>query len=217
MLKLPSISTAILSASFVFLPALSAAAHADTYKLYTVAYTQSETFFMGDDFGDYAINSSLVSFDGKTLCGTPWFQTCYQVGNAITGKSFYSTTLPTATPNPNPNPKSPVSDKPSGPNWDILSSVGNLFFGFYQAPDGTLSRGIWDGSDPVKDLISRGSIDGGFASANGNVFFTDGLDNTLVVGVDLSTSPVPEPGTLSLSATALLASAAALKRRLRSR
>ena len=214
MLKLPSLAATCFAASFVLQPALTATAHADIYKLYTVAYTQSETFAMGDDFGNYAINSSIV-FNGQNLCGTSYLQLCYQVGNAITGRRSFSSTIPPGQSDP--NPKSPHFDQPTGPNWDILSSVGGLFFGFYQAPDGTLSRGIWDGSNPLTDRISAGSIDGGFVSAAGDVYFIDGLDNTLVFGLDLSTSPVPEPGTLSLTAMALLTSAAAFGRRFRTR
>ena len=214
MLRLPSISVNLVTASLGLLSLTSIAAHADTYKLYTVAYTQSETFAMGDDFGNYAIASSL-NFNGQNFCGTSYLQPCYQVGNAITGQHSYASTLPPSEYDP--SVKAPHSLRPSGPDWDILSSVGGLFFGFYQAPGGTLSRGIWDGSDPITDRIGGGSIDGGFASSNGNVYFIDGIDNTLVVGVDLTTSPVPEPGTLLLSATALLASAASFSRRLRAR
>ncbi len=191
---------------------LPSTAFADEYKLFVVANTQSEHFVMGDDFGDYAVLLS-TPFGSPSPCGgAASFGSCYASGNAGQSTLSYSTTLPLASPDA--NPRSGHANLPSGPGWQLTSTLGNLFSGFYQASDGTVTRGIWDGSDPVADRISGGSIDGGFASANGNVFYIDGLDNALVVGIDLQTSPVPEPGTLSLTATALLATAGVARRRL---
>ena len=182
---------------------------ADTYKLFVVQDTQSERFVMGDDFGDYAFNSSLT-FGHTNLCGTSSLDVCYGVGNVFTGALSYSSVLPSPVTDPHPGAAQVV--QPSGPNWDPLRYLGGLSSGYYTLPNGWMTRGIWDGSDPVADLVSRGTIDGGFASANGNVFFADGSDNTLVVGIDQQTSPVPEPTTLSLVGTACLAAAALRKR-----
>ena len=203
-----------------FLPFLSAlplvttlfasSARADDYKLYTVAETQSERFVMGDDFGNYAFSSSSNA-SPINLCGTSYLDSCYQVGNAITGTSYYSSTIPAPAADPDPLPGH--ADLPTKPGWDLTKALGYLFSGSYQSPGGQLTRGIWDGSDPIASYLGAGSIDGGFASANGNVFYIDGLDNTLVVGIDLQTSPVPEPGTLSLTATALIAAASFGRRR----
>ena len=191
---------------------LAASAHADDYKLYTVANTESEHFVMGDDFGNYAFNSSLV-IGPTNLCGTSYLGLCYQAGNAITGTSYYSSTIPAPIADPNAQPGH--TDLPTGPGWQIYNTLGNLFAGSYQLSNGDLKIGIWDGSDPVANYLGHGSIDGGLSSANGNVFFIDGVNNTLVVGIDLQTSPVPEPGTLSLTATALVAAASFGRRRLR--
>ena len=190
---------------------LAPSAHADAYKLYVVADTQSETFVMGDDFGDYAFSSSFV--DGHTnRCGTSYLDACYQVGNAITGASYFSSTIP--APVADPNPLTGHTDLPTGSGWDLQKNLGYLFSGDYQSPNGASRQGIWDGADPVASYLGEGSIDGGFSSANGNVFYIDGVNNTLVVGVDLQTSPVPEPGTLSLMTTALVTASAFGRRRL---
>ena len=189
---------------------LISSARADAYKLYVVADTQSEAFVMGDDFGDYAFNSSLV-IGYTNLCGTSYLDSCYQVGNAITGTSYYSSTIPAPLPDPNAPPGH--ADLPTGAAWDIYKQLGNLFSGSYEFPDGTLKIGTWDGSNPITNYLGNGSVDGGLSSANGNVFYTDGVNNTLVVGIDLQTSPVPEPGTLSLTATAVLSAAAFGRRR----
>ncbi len=190
---------------------ITASARADSYQLYTVASTQSEHFVMGDDFGNYAFNSSLV-IGPANLCGTSYLDACYKVGNAITGTSYYSSTIPGPAADPHPLPGK--TDLPTGSGWLLSGQLGNLFDGLYNSPSGTQTFGIWDGSDPVANYLGYGSIDGGLASANGNVFFIDGINNTLVVGIDLQTSPVPEPGTLSLTATALAAALTFGRRRL---
>lgn len=191
---------------------LVSSARADAYKLYAVTESQSEHFVMGDDFGDYAFTSSLVT--GNTnLCGTSSLDTCYQVGNAITGTSYYSSTIP--APVADPNASSGHADLPTGPDWDIYKQLGNLFSGSYQAPNGYTKIGTWDSANGLENYLGDGSIDGGFSSANGNVFYIDGVNNTLVVGVDLQTSPVPEPATLSLTATAVIAAATFGRRRLK--
>ncbi len=180
-------------------------ARADSYKLYVVANTQSEHFVMGDDFGDYAFNSSFSSITGghTNLCGTSYLDPCYQVGNVFTGKSYFSNTIPDPVTDPKPLPGH--AEIPTGPEWTLTKDLGNLFVGYYQSPSGQTKRGIWDGSDPVASFLGYGSIDGGFASSNGDVFYIDGINDSLVVGIDQQTSPVPEPGTLPLTATALLA------------
>ena len=139
------------------------------------------------------------------LCGTSYLDLCYEVGNVFTGASYYSSSVP--APLSDPNASSGHTDLPAGPGWHVDKSLGNLFEGSYQAPNGLLKFGIWDGPDPVAGYLGQGSIDGGLSSANGNVFYIDGYNNTLVVGIDLQTSPVPEPGTLSLTASALVAAA----------
>ena len=208
--RFPKFALALVSATPVVALMLPSIAHADTYQLYVVANTQSEHFVMGDDFGDFAISLSLPFASPSPCGGLALFSPCYEVGNVASQAVSYTANLPIATPDP--DPKSGHDDLPTGPGWQLTGELGNLFAGYYQAPNGTEKRGIWDGSDPALSYLSDGSLDGGFASANGNVFYIDGFNNTLVVGIDLQTSPVPEPGTLSLTATALLA-VTALRRR----
>ena len=73
--------------------------------------------------------------------------------------------------------------------------------------------GLFDGTDPMLDYLGYGSIDGGFMTANGNVFFIDGALDTLDVAIDLDTIPAPEPGSLMLLGTGALGMVEVVRRR----
>jgi hypothetical protein len=62
----------------------------------------------------------------------------------------------------------------------------------------------------------NGSFDGGFINSNGDAVFIDGLNDTLVSVVDVSTdpAPVPEPESLIFVGTGLLAVFGTVRRRM---
>lgn len=181
---------------------------ADTFKLVTVASTQSENFAAGDDLGNYAIN--VATWSGSP-CGH--VANCFQVGNASSSGFTFSQTLPvlgsgatyTNAPETHPN---------LGANWVVSGMLGDIFAATYYGV-GWSKQGIFNGTDPLTDYLGTGSIDGGLVSSDGNVYFIDGADNTLVVALDLSTAPTPEPTTLTLLGTGLSGLASLLYRRTR--
>ena len=183
---------AVLAAFVSAMALVPRSASADTFTLYTVDATESENFHSGDDLGNFVINAN-----GSPAhpCGVSALS-CFQVGSAKTSSTYYTTTAPTlgkGATNGSGAPTHPVL----GAAWDVTGELGGIFAATYCSGDLTL-RGIFDGTDPRNDYLGVGSIDGGLVSKGGNVFFDDGLDNTLVVAMDTSMAPAPEPGTITL-------------------
>lgn len=198
-----------------------ARAFADTYSLSAVAYTQSENFAGGDDFGNYTINvSDRMLHDPNYNCGgvvNPMF--CFETHYINSSTPVLTTAPPTLWNDPNPiaGTDSCSLDAGSGFNaYRILCDNGHMIFGgFFDLPDGSFLRGIWSGSNPNldADYLGNGSIDGGFMTANGNAYFIDGLHDSLDVALNLSATPVPEPGTLVLLGTGALSLLGITRRR----
>jgi hypothetical protein len=196
-------------------------AFADTYQLKAATSTQSETFYAGDDFGNYTINleDKVVEIPNFSCGGVINPPSCYE-----THYINRATNLLTVAPPPLWNDPDPIAgpdpckvDTSAGFHpLSVLCGNGHIIFaGFYDKPDGSEVRGIWTGSDPnpVLDYIGNGSIDGGFMTANGNAYFIDGLHDTLDVALDLSTVPAPEPGSLLLFGSGISFLLALMRRR----
>ena len=207
------------SCALAMLVSPAARAFADTYSLTAVAYTQSENFAAGDDFGNYTINvSDRLINDSHYNCGgavNPMF--CYET-------HYINSSIPVFTTVPPPlwNDPDPIAGSDScapGAGFDvyrILCANGHMIFaGSFDLPSGRSLRGIWSGSDPdlYADYLGSGSIDGGFMTGNGNAYFIDGLHDSLDVALNLSATPVPEPGTLVLLGTGALSLLGITRRR----
>ena len=198
----------------------AARSFADTYSLSAVAFTQSENFFAGDDYGNYTINlASHAALCVGSSPGGPCFQTHY----INSPHDLFTTIPPPLWTDPSPIAGSDPCAVASGSGFSVLRILCNnghmIFSGYYSGPGIAPGRGIWAGSnpDPVSSYLGRGSIDGGFMTANGNAFFIDGYNNTLDVALDLSTSPIPEPGSLVLLGTGALSLLGVARRKIRGR
>jgi hypothetical protein len=201
--KMRLFSTAIALTLFSFIAARPALG--DSYQLTVVNTSQHESFYGIDAAGDFVVNLSADLVNG---CGnsTPCYAT-YDVGQS---SPVFSTTPP-ALNYDDGTPCSPILFPGFTPEGG-LHGICNNGHSIVGGSDAQQPHGVWDGPDPIADLLLIGSFDGGFMNANGDAVFVDGLANTLISAVDLTTASTPEPSSFVLLATGCLSMLGAFRR-----
>jgi hypothetical protein len=207
-MKKTYIVAVILMAAVFLLTAVSA--FADTFEINVISYTQSEDFYGIDATGNFVVNvSNQLAFSKSTACGgaqnvSSCFET-YYVGQQ-------SPVFSTVAPSLNYDDGSKCSVSVDG---GLISGVCNNGYDIFGGFIGN-QRGVWTGDDPSTDFLMNGSFDGGFINSNGDAVFIDGLNDTLVSVVDVSTDPAPvaEPESLILVGTGFLAMFGAVRHRI---
>ncbi|HZY63187.1 MAG TPA: PEP-CTERM sorting domain-containing protein [Edaphobacter sp.] len=213
-----AIASCVLTTTMLF----QARGFADRYNLTEVVHTQRETFAAGDDFGNYTIDMTgwMSQFFNRTCGSVENAASCYAtyyVGNSAPVMTTY---VPALWVDPHPIAGTDSCALAPGTGfhaYNILCANGHMIFsGEYDLPDGNYLRGIWVGSNPdvSLDYLGDHSIDGGFMTANGNAYFIDGLNDSLDVALNLDASPIPEPESIFLLGTGLVALLGIARKRL---
>jgi hypothetical protein len=166
---------------------LSRTAHADP-----IISSQSDSFFGIDDSGAYVVN---LSANYTNPCGT-YYASCFATYYPGNSNPVYSSSAP-ALSYDDGYACDPVLFPGLTPMHGVCNDGHAIVGGFYDN-----QFGIWNGPDPVADLIdANGSFDGGDMNANGEVVFIDGRHDTLDVAGAPLISIAPEPNSLILLGT----------------
>ena len=176
-------------------------AHADAYQVFDLGGANARTIYGIDTVG------TVVVYDGA--CPASKSYICYLTySDGVAAPGFLL--APPSLTYDNGTPCTP--SVPSGTTvFHADCNNGREVLGaFFSSP---LKEGVFLGPDPVADYFHSGTADKIALNASGDFAWTDGLDEELFEAVDLTTAPAPEPNSLLLLATGVLAGAEVLRRR----
>lgn len=181
-------------------------ANADTYQI----------FDLGSDAGGrlvYGIDTAgTVVIEDLGGCGNPSGIICYQTST----DGIYTASGLLAPPSLTYDDGTPCtpSGLPAGvvPVLGVCNNSREVFSALsFNAPG---AAGIFTGPDPVADFIQHTNVaDQIVLDASGDFAWTDGFFEEIYEAVDLTTASVPEPNSMLLLGTGVLAATAMVRRR----
>jgi len=187
----------------IVLFAVPKSAFADTYQIFNLGSDQNYFFYGMDDFGLVVI-SNPVAF----LCG---YSTCYYtfMNGISTG---YSSTAPTAVYYSVVDACTPSVPPGGRVLYGACNDNGQEAFTGYLTPDQEYPD-VYTGPDPVTDFLARGGEGFVFMNSLGDIVWDDHFTENWYLAIN-TTSTVPEPNSLFLLGTGILAALGTMRRRI---
>jgi hypothetical protein len=179
-------------------------ANADTYQIFNLGGANPRNIFGIDTAGTVVVSDVLCPVGNTSPC----YQTFFD-GVATSGFLL----APPSLTYDNGSPCTPTVPAGTAVFNGECNNGREVFGALFNSP---LVQGVFIGPDPVADFFHSGSADKIVLNAAGDFAWTDGLDEELFEAVDLTTdSTVPEPNSMLLLGTGVLAAAGVVRRRFR--
>jgi hypothetical protein len=188
---------------------VAAPAFADTYQIFALDSDQ-DRFFRGMDSNGTVVIAYGSSTDTTCDSITPKCFSTYIDG----AFSYTSHTLPGFTAD-NGTPCTPTLPPGGLVEHGVCNNGREAFTGFMSKDQARPD--IYTGPDPVADLVAHDGEGLIFMNSRGDIVYDNHFADEWFFAKDLSTAPVPEPGSILLLATGALAIAGAMRRRISKR
>jgi hypothetical protein len=194
-------------AMFAFVASISVFPHrafGDTYEIFQLTSDQGYAFDGMDDLG----NVVIVRPNGTPTCGV--VNGCFYtfLDGVSTGSSSVAPTLV----DDNGTACSPSVPAGGSVEYGVCNHGREAFTGELSA--GQRYPGVYTAPDP-SDLLASGGGGPVYMNSLGDIVWDDRLSEDFYEAVDLTTTPVPEPGSFFLLGSGILAAGGMLRRRVR--
>jgi hypothetical protein len=175
---------------------------ADTYQIFNLGSDQNYFFYGMDDFGLVVISNPVVPMCGYSTCYYTFMNGISTGYSSIAPTSVYYNVTDTCSP----------SVPPGGIVLHGVCNNGREAFTGFLTP-GQVIPDVYTGPDPVTDFLAHGGEGFIFMNSLGDIVWDDHFTENWYLAIN-TTSAVPEPNSLFLLGTGVLAAMGVMRRRL---